>query len=111
MASPDGTRDSEHGGVAIRIPGRLVLRTSCASRPAGEGGDYASGMSSVTPAEVPTWVKVTVWSIAIGLAVLGVVLAVVSSSFLPLIMFAGLAVPMMPIGSLRPSRRVASGGR
>lgn len=59
-------------------------------------------------AGTPTWLRVVVWSIAIGLAIVGIALAVVSSSFWPLIAFAGLAVPMMPIGSMRSSRRAAA---
>jgi uncharacterized membrane protein len=65
-------------------------------------------MSSAMQAGAPTWLRVVVWSIAIGLAIVGIALAVVSSSFWPLIAFAGLAVPMMPIGSMRSSRRAAA---
>lgn len=68
-------------------------------------------MSSAKQSAVPAWVNAVVWSIAIGLAIVGIVLAAVSSSFWPLIAFAGLAVPMMPIGSMRSSRRVAADPR
>lgn len=68
-------------------------------------------MSSGKQSAVPAWLKVVVWSIAISLAIVGIVLAVASSSFWPLIAFAGLAVPMMPIGSMRSSRRVAADAR
>jgi len=68
-------------------------------------------MRSAKQSTVPTWLRVLVWSIAIALAIVGIVLAVVSSSFWPLIAFAGLAVPMMPIGSMRSSRRAAAGPR
>lgn len=67
-------------------------------------------MISAKQSAVPTWLKVVVWSIAIGLAILGIVLAIVASSFWPLITFAGLAVPMMPI-ELPSSRRVAADPR
>ncbi|WP_394279915.1 hypothetical protein [Microbacterium sp.] len=68
-------------------------------------------MSSGKQSAVPAWLKVVMWSIAIGLAIVGIVWAVASSSFWPLIAFAGLAVPMMPIGSTRSSRRVAADAR
>lgn len=68
-------------------------------------------MRSAKQSTVPTWLRVLVWSIAIALAIVGIVLAVVSSSFWPLIAFAGLAVPMMPIGSVRSSRRAATDPR
>ncbi|ANG84228.1 MULTISPECIES: hypothetical protein [Microbacterium] len=68
-------------------------------------------MRSAKQSTVPTWLRVLVWSIAIALAIVGIVLAVVSSSFWPLIAFAGLAVPMMPIGSMRSSRRAAADPR
>ncbi|NYF18515.1 hypothetical protein HDC37_003379 [Microbacterium sp. AK009] len=87
----------------------MLLRTSCASRGYRSGGDYAFGHEQRDTGSGSGLGEGHRLVLAIGLAVLGVVLAVVSSSFLPLIMFAGLAVPMMPIGSLRPSRRVASG--
>ncbi len=61
-------------------------------------------MTSDRSSAVPAWVRVVVWSIAIGLAVLGVVLAIVSSSLWPLIAFAGLALPMFPIGTPRTSK-------
>jgi hypothetical protein len=57
--------------------------------------DYAAG--------VPRWVKVVVWSIVVSLAVLGIVLAIVSNSFWPLIAFAGLAIPMLPLTSPQTS--------
>ncbi|MEI3866644.1 hypothetical protein V6S02_06045 [Microbacterium sp. CCNWLW134] len=50
---------------------------------------------------VPGWLRATVWGIAISLAALGVVLALVSGSFLPLVALFGLAVPMVPLGRRR----------
>lgn len=62
-------------------------------------------MTSVRSAAVPRWLKITVWSIAIVIALLGVVLALVSNSIWPLIAFAGLAIPMFPITTARTSRK------
>ncbi|MFC3274494.1 hypothetical protein ACFOE1_09315 [Agromyces mediolanus] len=62
-------------------------------------------MSAAKQAPVPSWSIVVSWSFAVGLAILGIVLAVVSNSFWPLIAFAGLAIPMTPVGSWRSSRR------
>ncbi len=45
------------------------------------------------------------WALAAGLAATGVALAVVSGSALPLIAFAGLALPMLPVGTPRTARR------
>ncbi|MBD7957117.1 hypothetical protein H9651_05670 [Microbacterium sp. Sa4CUA7] len=59
--------------------------------------------------EGSAWLSAAVWSLAIGVAVVGVVLAVVLSSFWPLLAFAGLAVPMMPVGVRRGAGRRASG--
>ncbi|MFC8680667.1 hypothetical protein ACFT30_04030 [Microbacterium ureisolvens] len=53
---------------------------------------------------VPVWVKATTWSVAIGVAALGVVLSVVLSSVWPLVAFLGLALPMMPVRESRPAR-------
>lgn len=61
------------------------------------------------PVAVPTprWLRATVWGIALALALLGVVLAVLSSSWLPLVYIVlGLALPMFPVGSpMTRSRR------
>ncbi|MFE5410205.1 hypothetical protein [Microbacterium sp. NPDC056569] len=54
--------------------------------------------------EAPRWVKALVWSLAIAFAIVGVVLSVVLSSVWPLVVFFGLAVPMIPMGSFRPRR-------
>lgn len=54
------------------------------------------------------WLRVIVWSIAICLAALGVVLAPVSGSAVPLLMFLGLAVPMAPLGTRRSADAVTS---
>ncbi|HOA86173.1 MAG TPA: hypothetical protein PKH61_02065 [Microbacteriaceae bacterium] len=59
----------------------------------------------------PAWLLALVWSIAIVLAFVGTVLAIASGSVWPLVAFAGLAVPMMPIGSRRSSRQGAAGTR
>lgn len=48
--------------------------------------------------DVPVWLRTVVWSIAIGLAIVGIVLAVVSGNIWSLIAFAGLALPMVPVG-------------
>lgn len=65
-------------------------------------------MCGAKQSAIPTWLRVVVWSVAIVLALVGMVLAVVSSSFWPLIAFAGLAVP---IGSMRPLRRASADPR
>ena len=54
----------------------------------------------------PRWLRATVWGIALALALLGVVLAVLSSSWLPLVYIVlGLALPMFPVGSLMTRSR------
>lgn len=58
----------------------------------------------------PRWVPIVVWSIALSLAAVGVVLAIVTSSLWPLLAFAGLAIPMLPIGGRRPGASVAGRG-
>ncbi|MDY0828316.1 hypothetical protein SK224_04160 [Microbacterium sp. BG28] len=54
--------------------------------------------------DVPAWLRVVVWSLALGLAVLGVALALTAASWWPLVAFLGLAIPLLPI-----SRRTATG--
>ncbi|QEV99156.1 hypothetical protein F6J84_02835 [Microbacterium caowuchunii] len=55
-------------------------------------------------AGVPMWLRAVTWVLAIGLAILGIVLAVVTGSFWPLLAFAGLALPMIPVGTSRTTR-------
>ena len=63
---------------------------------------------SGTGSTAPTGVKVVMWALAIGVAAVGIVAAVASGSWWPLIAFAGLFLPMLPIASPR-SRSSASG--
>lgn len=58
----------------------------------------------------PRWVTVVVWSIALSLAAVGIVLAIVTSSLWPLLAFAGLAIPMLPIGGRRSGASAAGRG-
>ncbi|WP_109208621.1 MULTISPECIES: hypothetical protein [Microbacterium] len=58
---------------------------------------------------VPVWVKATTWSVAIGVAALGVVLSVALSSVWPLVAFLGLALPMVPVRASRSARVEVSG--
>lgn len=80
-----------------------ILGAICGSMSWRAHRSYGRGMTSDRSARVPGWVRVVVWIIAIGLAVLGVVVAIASSSFWPLIAFAGLALPMFPVGTFRAS--------
>ncbi|QCQ17398.1 hypothetical protein [Microbacterium sp. RG1] len=47
--------------------------------------------------DVPAWLRVVVWSLALGLAVLGVALALAAASWWPLVALLGLAIPLLPI--------------
>lgn len=58
----------------------------------------------------PRWVPVVVWSIALTLAAVGIVVAIVTSSVWPLVAFAGLAIPMLPIGGRRFGASAAGRG-
>lgn len=60
-------------------------------------------MDAVSP-DVHAWLRVAVWSLVLGLAMLGVALALVAASWWPLVALLGLAVPLLPI-----SRRTATG--
>ncbi|WP_019180061.1 hypothetical protein [Microbacterium yannicii] len=61
-------------------------------------------MSESRPAAAPGWVRTVIWLLAIAVAVIGVVAAVASSSWLPLVLFAGLFLPMLPLGTRRTTR-------
>lgn len=62
-------------------------------------------MSTVSRTQPPRWLRTVVWTIAIALSVIGIVLSIVSSSWLPLIcIVGGLALPMFPIGTPMTSR-------
>ncbi|KAA9133798.1 hypothetical protein [Microbacterium caowuchunii] len=61
--------------------------------------------------DVPTWLRAVTWSLAIGLAILGIVLAVVTGGFWPLLAFAGLALPMFPVGMSRTTGRAGPASR
>ncbi|WP_431798576.1 hypothetical protein [Microbacterium kunmingense] len=50
---------------------------------------------------VPRGLRVTVWTLALCFAVLGVVLFLVTGSGWPLVAFLGVAVPMVPLGRRR----------
>ncbi|GAB3150148.1 hypothetical protein GCM10027058_13900 [Microbacterium neimengense] len=54
--------------------------------------------------DVPVWLDAAVWSLALGLAVLGIALALVAASWWPLVAFLGLAVPLLPISAARSRR-------
>lgn len=62
-------------------------------------------MSSASTAPPPRWIHPVVWSVAIVLTVTGIVVAVVISSWLPLIgIVGGLALPMFPLAALMTGR-------
>ncbi|MEV7692854.1 hypothetical protein AB0N73_05930 [Microbacterium sp. NPDC089189] len=64
-------------------------------------------MSDSSATAVPLWLTRVVWSFAIGIALLGIVVAIASSSFWPLICIAGLVLPLFPIGTPRTTRSTA----
>jgi len=57
--------------------------------------------------DAPAWLRVAVWSFALALVVLGVVLALAAASWWPLVALLGLAVPLLPASATR-SRRPGS---
>lgn len=62
-------------------------------------GDLGT-MSSMTRSRqnsAPRWVSVTLWSIAGALLALGIVLSIATSSGWPLILAAGLTMPLLPL--------------
>ncbi|KZE89255.1 hypothetical protein [Microbacterium sp. TNHR37B] len=54
----------------------------------------------------PWWIAVTLWVLAVAVAAVGVAVAIASSSVWPLVAFAGLFLPMIPVG--RRQRRTQS---
>ncbi|WP_243232282.1 hypothetical protein [Microbacterium sp. CIAB417] len=54
--------------------------------------------------DVPAWLRVVVWSLALGLAVLGAALALAAASWWPLVAFLGLAIPLLPMSATRSRR-------
>lgn len=60
---------------------------------------------SARTSSVPLGVRIAVWSLAAAIAATGLALSIVSGSALPLVAFAGLALPMIPVGTPRTARR------
>ena len=61
------------------------------------------GMRSNRRHPVPVWLRAALWSIAIGLTLVGIIAAAASSSAWPLLAVAGLALPILPLGTPRTS--------
>jgi hypothetical protein len=79
--------------------------------PVGDNGRMAdrSSLSS----GIPRWARILMWSLSLGFAVLGIVLAIVLQSWLPLLTFVlGFALPFVPIGTpLARRSRLTAGTR
>ncbi|WP_344226700.1 hypothetical protein [Microbacterium binotii] len=54
--------------------------------------------------DVPVWLRVVVWSLALGLAAVGAALALAAASWWPLVAFLGLAIPLLPTSATRSRR-------
>lgn len=75
---------------------RVLVRVQVRVQGVGELGTMSS-MTRSRRNSAPQWVSVTLWSIAGALLALGIVLSIATSSGWPLILAAGLAVPLLPL--------------